>query len=110
MADVSPFCITSTTTLIVAATTTAAIALPTKQSPAGCSVRIRNISATINAFVNFGSSTVTAVIPTAGVPAAGMPIGFGETEVVTVGAGVTHMAAITPSSTADIHITIGNGD
>lgn len=54
------------------------------------------------AFINFGASTVTAA-------ATDTPILPGTVEVFSVGSAVTHIAAITASSTQTIYHTCGDG-
>jgi hypothetical protein len=66
-------------------------------------------SGLVDAFVAFGSSTIEAGIPTAGVPANGMPLPAGCMMPVRRSSSDTHMAAITGSSTTPIYVTTGQG-
>lgn len=64
-------------------------------------VRVMN-NGTATVWVKFGDGTVTATL------AAGMPVGPGVTEVVTI-AGETNVAAIAAGATGKIYFTPGAG-
>lgn len=64
-------------------------------------VMVTSLAANAIAFIEFGSSTVTAALAT------GTPILPGQTQKFTVGAGVTHMAAIGTAGT--LSVTSGRG-
>ena len=87
---------------ISAGTTTGSVALTGFTSVAGGSVRVHN-AGSVTAFVRFGNSAITAVLTTA------IPIPAGAVEAFELGAGCTHMAAITASSTATVYVTSGQG-
>lgn len=56
------------------------------------------------AFIEFGSSTVSAATAT------GFPIQPGAILCLTVPQGATHVAGITATSTATVYVTTGEGD
>lgn len=56
------------------------------------------------AFIEFGTSGVTAAVAT------GVRIPVGAIMVFTIDKTVTHIAAITASSTATLYVTVGQGD
>ena len=93
------------TTSITSAVTTAAVAL-TKPAPATV-VRVKNIDATNIAYVNFGTSTVTATVPSGATPGS-MPIGPTESILVGVAEGVTHAASICTAGTPIVLFSPGN--
>lgn len=90
---------TAGTVSIAATTSSAAVAL----GSAGKVIRIYNADATNIAFVEFGGSGVTASA------SASMPIGPGQVAGITRAESVTHVAAITGSSTATVYFTPGDG-
>jgi hypothetical protein len=69
-------------------------------------IRVYNKGA-VEVYLAFGASAIAAVIPVVGTPALGMPIPAGAVEIFT--ATVGYVAAITPSGTADIFLTPGEG-
>lgn len=83
---------------ITAGTTTGRVAL----GAAGPVARVCNLSATIAAYFRLGSSTITATL-------AGGDLVMPATCVVVNAAGMTYLAAITPSSTAVLQTTLGTG-
>lgn len=85
------------------------VAMPVTPSTVSYNVRVKNIDTTNVAYVAFGDSSVTAAVPAAGTPAAGIPIGPGETAGFTLGAQITHFAGITSTSTATLLVTCGMG-
>lgn len=97
-----PFTPTGDTVNVAAISTTGNVALGTFSGSAGASVRVYN-AGTATVFIAFGISTVEAVAATS------MPVPAGAIEVFAVGPGVTHMAAITASSTATVYATPGQG-
>lgn len=97
---------TQGTVTITSAVTTASVALGLGSGQRV--VRIKNIDATNIAYVNFGSSTVTATLPSGGTGGS-MPIGAGETAGVTVPEGTTHAASICSAGTPIVYFTPGNG-
>lgn len=91
-----------TTKIITVAATTANLALPA----GGDQVLVTSISTNAVAFVNFGDSTVTAVVPT-GTQQSGAPVLPGR-NVFTVPSGATHIATIgTVANT--LYVTRGDG-
>ena len=70
---------------------------------AGCQVRIMN-DGTATAWIKFGTDNTVAATT-----AAGMPVGAGVTEVVTVPTGPIYVAAIAAGSTGKIYFTPGSG-
>lgn len=100
MTDVNAFQANGATVNLAVTTSTGSVALTGVGN--GGNVRVYNAgSATI--FINFGTSTVTATT------AAGIPIPSGAIEIYSVGASITHVAAITASSTATAYFTTGQG-
>ncbi len=91
------------TKIITVAATTASLALPT----GGDQVLISSIAANAIAFVNFGDSTVTVVIPT-GTQQAGTPILPGTVQTFTIPNGATHIATIGTTSNI-LYVTRGDG-
>lgn len=87
----------------LAATTTSgtssATALPL---PTNRQVLVSN-AGTVAAFVQFGTSTVEALVATS------LPVLAGSNLVLTLPAAVTHVAAITGTSTATVYVTVGHG-
>jgi hypothetical protein len=96
---------TTGTTSITSAVTTSAVAL-TKPGTATV-IRVKNIDATNYAYVNFGTSTITATVPAGATPGS-MPVGPTESIMVGVAEGVTHAASICTAGTPIVHFTPGN--
>jgi hypothetical protein len=96
---------TTGTVSITSAVTTANVALVPKGAKA---VRIKNIDATNIAYVEFGTSSVAATVPSGATPGS-MPIGAGETVGLSLGSGITHAAAICTAGTPIVFFTPGNG-
>jgi hypothetical protein len=97
-----PFTALGATVNLAVTNTTGSVALTAIGDQAGMEVRLYNAgSATV--FVNFGISTVAATTT------AGMPLPSGAIEVLTVGPGVTYVAALTASGTATLYATSGRG-
>lgn len=71
-------------------------------------VRVKNIDTANVAFIAFGDSTVTAVVPAGAVPG-GVPIGPGETAGFSISPTTTHVAAICTAGTPIVYFTPGNG-
>ena len=93
------------TTSITSAVTTARVALvPSGQHQ----MAVYNSDASNVAFVEFGDSTVVAVVPNGATPGS-MPIGPGQTRGITVGLGVTHAASICSAGTPIVYFTPGDG-
>jgi len=88
---------------ITVAATTATVTLPT----GGDQVMITSLAANAVAFVNFGSSTVTAVIPT-GTASAATAVLPGTSRVFTVPAGATSIATIGTAGNT-LYVTRGDG-
>ena len=81
---------TQGTVSITSAVTTASVALV----PLGCrQIRVKNIDTANVAFINFGTSSVTATVPSGATPGS-IPIGPGETAGFTLDPNVTHAASI----------------
>jgi len=59
-------------------------------------------------FVEFGTSGVTAVVPSGGTVGA-TPVNGGDAQMFSVPLNATHVAAITASGTATLYITPGEG-
>ncbi len=94
------------TRTITCAVTTATVALTIPSSAE--TIRIKNTDTANAAFVNFGDSTVTCVLPS-GTTLGGMPIGPGETAGVGIPKGTTHVATICGAGTPVIYLTPSNG-
>jgi hypothetical protein len=69
-------------------------------------IRVYNKGA-VEVYLAFGASGLLRSIPVVGTPALGMPIPAGAVEIFT--ATVGYVAAITPSGTADLFFTPGEG-
>jgi Na+/serine symporter len=82
-------------------TTTGSVAL-TASANSSKEVRLYN-RGTVEVFVTFGASTVTATTTTS------MPLAPGAAEVFGVASDETHVAAITASGTATLYATTGRG-
>lgn len=102
MPALAPFTPGSTKIITVAATT-ANLTLPV----GGDQVMISSLSANAIAFVNFGDSTVTVVIPT-GTQQAGTPILPGTQTILTVPIGATSIATIGTAANT-LYVTRGDG-
>lgn len=101
MTSIDVFQNNGSTVNLSAGTTTGNVALTGVGN--GGTVRVLN-TGTVTVFINFGtSSAVTATL------AAGIPIPPNTPEAFAVGPTITHMAAITASSTASIYATTGQG-
>lgn len=96
-----PFSTFGLPTVNVAATTTTGNVAINKPEGASCQVEIYN-SGSVPVFVKKGDSTVAATT-------AGRPVAPGATILDSIGAGVTHFAAITASGTATVYFTTGEG-
>lgn len=59
-------------------------------------------------FVEFGGSSVTAVVPSGGT-LGGTPVNGGDAQMFSVPPNATYVAAITSSGTATLYITPGEG-
>lgn len=103
MPALAPFTPGSSIAITVAATS-AAVALPTKP---GDQVLISSLAANAIAYIAFGASTLTVVIPT-GTAANGVPILPGTQRVFTVPANATHIASIGTLNNTLI-VTAGDG-
>lgn len=77
------------------------------QSSGAFQVSVYNTSASTDVFVDFGSSAITTTATT------GQPIPFGQVRGFTLTNDpknpATHMAAITASGTATVHVNRGHG-
>lgn len=91
------------TKIITVAATTASLALPT----GGDQILVSSLAANAIAFINFGDSTVTVVIPT-GTQQAGTPILPGTVQTFTIPIGATHIASIGTAANS-LYITRGDG-
>lgn len=95
----NPFTPGATVTLAVTTSTgNVALGVPLIEKQ----VRIASLAANAAAFIRFGSSTVTAAVTD-------VPILPGTVTIFSVGADVTHVAAITGASTATLYFTSGQG-
>jgi hypothetical protein len=92
-----------TVTLAVTSTSDrVAKTVPPQNGGASHEVRIANTGTAV-AFIAFGNSAVAATV------AAGIPILPNTVESFEIAASATHVAAITSSGTATIHVTSGFG-
>lgn len=107
MSGVTPFTPNPTKTLAYASTTTTATAALPALATDG-QLKAKNTDATNIAFINFGDSNVTAVIPTGSTPGA-MPLGPGESIILTRSVTWTHMAVIAGAGTPTVYLTPGHG-
>jgi len=100
------------TILVVPTTSSGSVANLLTKPATATAVRIKNVDATNIACFAFGTSTVTAALPTvSGAPStspASMAIGPGESVIVGVAEGVTHVAAISVAGTPNLYFTVGN--
>ncbi len=103
MPALSPFTPSNSIVITVAATT-ATVALPT---PVGNQIMVSSLAANAIAYVNFGASTVTVVIPT-GTKQKAVPILPGTVQMFTVGDAITHIATIGTAANSLI-VTCGDG-
>lgn len=94
------------TTSITSGVASAAVALGNTASER--QLRIKNVDTTNIAFVEFGVSTVAAIVPSGATPGS-MPIGPGETAGISLPLSVTHAAAICTAGTPIVYFTPGNG-
>ncbi len=97
---------TQATVTITSALTTASVALTIKANATTC--RVKNIDTANVGFINFGTSAVTATLPS-GATGGSMPIGPGETAGFSIPPGTTHVAAICGAGTPILYFTPGNG-
>lgn len=75
-----------------------------------CQVEVQNKDTVNWVYVEYGDSTVVAVLPANGASAGGYPVGPGMAKIITVPPTVTNMAAICDSTkTATVFFTPGNG-
>lgn len=99
-------------TILVACATTPSVANLLTKPASATSVRVRNVDATNAAYIAFGTSAVTAVIPTVvGAPSstpAAFPVFAGETIILGLAEGVTHVATICAAGTPNVYFTVGN--
>jgi hypothetical protein len=97
-----PFTPVGSTVNVVPTSSTQALALAAAPSSAGSIQRINNAS-TVDVFITFGDSTVTATL------AAGHPLRVDETQDFSIGANVTHVAVIgTGTPTGGVYCTSGS--
>ncbi len=94
------------TVSITSAVTTANVLLSKPVS--AMQVRVKNIDGTNIAYINFGTSSVTASLPSGATPGS-IPIGPGETAGFTVPEGTTHAASICSAGTPVVFFSPGNG-
>lgn len=95
---------TGTTSITCAVTTANRALVPSGQHQfAVCNSDTSNV-----AFVEFGTSTVVAVVPNGATPGS-MPILPGQTRGITVSLDVTHAAAICSAGTPLVFFTPGDG-
>ena len=90
---------TAGTVNIAATTSGASVAL----GPQGRVIRVYNADTTNIAFIEFGDAAVVASAST------GVPIGPGQVAGFTRAESITHVAAITGTSTATVYFTPGDG-
>lgn len=84
------------------------VALSNKSS--SLEVRVTNLDATNEAYIEFGISTVVAVVPGSNGSSPGsLCIGPGKTEGYSIGPAVTHVAGISAAGTPKLMFTPGNG-
>lgn len=97
---------TAGTVSITCAVTTAAVALVPKGAQ---QLAVTNSDTSNIAYVEVGTSTVTATVPSGATPGS-MPILPGQTRGISIaGATVTHAAAICSAGTPLVFFTPGNG-
>lgn len=99
--DINIFSPIGNTVNVAATTSTGSVALTSAGTIGDATVRVYN-AGTVEAFVNFGASGVTAVATTS------IPIAPGGTFAFSKG-GNTHAAAITASGSATVYFTTGRG-
>lgn len=94
---------------ITVAATSAAVAIPGRSAmtQGADQVYVTSLAANAVAFVAFGISTMTVVIPT-GTAANGIPILPGTSRVFTVPPGYTHIATIGTAGNT-LYVTVGDG-
>jgi len=74
----------------------------------GPQVRVNN-TGTVDAFVEFGDSTVAATVPS-GATAGSLRVAAGTVEIFTLSQSFTNAAAITSASTSVVEFTRGEGN
>ena len=95
---------TGTTSITTAASSARVALVPSGQHQ----FAITNADTSNVAFVEFGTSTVTAVVPSGATPGS-MPILPGQTRGITVSGDVTHAASICSAGTPVVYFTPGDG-
>ena len=98
---------TQATVSITSGTSTANVALGATKG-AFNQVRVYNSDAANISYINFGSSTVTATLPSGATPGS-IPIAPGEVAGFSIPPGTTNVAAICAAGTPVVFITPGNG-
>lgn len=93
------------TKAITVASSSAALALPSLQ---GNQIVITSLAANAVAFVAFGASTLTVVIPT-GTAANGFPILPGTAQTFSLPANATHIATIGTAGNT-LYMSVGDGE
>lgn len=96
----NPFTPGGTTSTIAVTTSSARVALTRGMSQ---QVQVTVVAGGSIAFVAFGNSTVSAAVATS------VPVLPGTYRIFSVAPDVTHVAAITSTSTATLYATPGNG-
>jgi hypothetical protein len=110
MSGFPPFAPKAAGTLAIT-TGTGSVAIPLIKPASATVIRVKNADATNTVFINFGTSTVTAAIPTpsASAPAGNsLPIVPGEVALFNVAEGTTHIAVISSAATPLLYVTPGN--
>ncbi len=92
------------TVTITVSATSAVVALPT---PTGNQIVVSSLSANAIAFIAFGSSSLTVVIPT-GTERNGFPILPGTAQTFTVPANATHIGTIGTAANT-LYVSSGDG-
>jgi len=108
MANVNLFTPRSTGTTSVTCSSAASSRVAMGQADTQHQVAVYNSDVSNMAFVEFGTSTVTAVVPNGATPGS-MPVGPGQTRGVTISPSVTHAAAICTGGTPVVYFTPGDG-
>jgi hypothetical protein len=102
MTAIDVFTVLGATTSMAVTAGSAVVALTDIGHLGGDEVRVVN-AGTVNAFIEFGNSAVSAATSTSIIVLAG------TVEVFGVGPGATHVAAIAPSGTPTLYFTTGRG-
>lgn len=109
-ARITNFFVVGKSILLPCTTTSGAtpVAFPTQADALTTTDMMISNTGSVDAWISFGDSTVTAVIPINGTPANGVNIRAGAIYTLSKGS-ATYIVGITASSTADLYVSQGYG-